>query len=184
MCARLLEQIRVDPVEQDLRPGGEVDHRELLGRYLILTAQVLHEGIPPCAEGLALRRASVDRPVSPPPEVKDYPAVNRDAVREMHRQVGDLVVDETGLAVRGLLIRHLVLPEGLAGSREVLRFISNEISPHSYINLMDQYRPAYQAREHPPLDRAVSLVEYGDAAAEARTAGLDRVLSTPHHRLL
>ncbi len=116
--------------------------------------------------------------------VRDYPAVNRDAVREMHRQVGALVVDETGLAVRGLLIRHLVLPRGMAGSPEVLRFISNEISPHSYLNLMDQYRPAYRAREHPPLDRAVSPAEYREAATEARAVGLDRVLSSPHHRHL
>ncbi|MEE9464362.1 MAG: radical SAM protein [Candidatus Neomarinimicrobiota bacterium] len=114
--------------------------------------------------------------------VKNYPAVNRAAVREMHRQVGDLVVDETGLAVRGLLIRHLVLPEGLAGTPDVLRFISNEISPHSYLNLMDQYRPAYRAGEHPPLDRALALHEYRDAAAKARTVGLTRVLSTPHYR--
>jgi len=75
-----------------------------------------------------------------------------------------------------------VLPENLAGTPDVLRFISNEISPHSYVNLMDQYRPAYRARELPPLDRALTPAGYREAIVAAGALGLTRVLSTPHHR--
>jgi putative pyruvate formate lyase activating enzyme len=82
----------------------------------------------------------------------DYPQVNREAVREMHRQVGDLRI-EKGLAKRGLLIRHLVLPEGLAGSFEIIDFLAKEISPNIAINVMDQYRPCYKAHLHPPINR-------------------------------
>ncbi|RME88976.1 MAG: radical SAM protein, partial [Anaerolineae bacterium] len=71
--------------------------------------------------------------------VRDYPQVNRAAVREMHRQVGDLEIDERGLARRGLLVRHLVLPNGLAGTGKIVRFLAEEISPNTYLNLMDQY---------------------------------------------
>jgi putative pyruvate formate lyase activating enzyme len=79
--------------------------------------------------------------------VLDYPTANRAAVREMHRQVGDLVLDDDGLAVRGLLLRHLVLPAGLAGTGPIMRFLAQEISPNTYLNLMDQYRP--QGRPDP-----------------------------------
>lgn len=111
-------------------------------------------------------------------KVKNYPAINQAAVKEMHRQVGDLQLDETGLAVRGLLIRHLVLPEGMAGTAAVLRFLATEISPDTYLNLMDQYRPAYRAREIPYLGRALSLKEYLQAVDWAHSAGLTRVLDT------
>ena len=111
-------------------------------------------------------------------KVKNYPAINQAAVKEMHRQVGDLQLDETGMAVRGLLIRHLVLPEGMAGTAAVLRFLATEISPDTYLNLMDQYRPAYRAREIPYLGRALSLKEYLQAVDWAHSAGLTRVLDT------
>ncbi len=67
----------------------------------------------------------------------------------MHRQVGDLQLDDRGIAQRGLLIRHLILPNRLAGTREILHFIAEQVSPDAYVNLMDQYRPAFNARQHP-----------------------------------
>jgi putative pyruvate formate lyase activating enzyme len=81
--------------------------------------------------------------------VDDYVARNRAAVLEMHRQVGDLRLDERGVAVRGLLVRHLVLPDGLSGTADVAHFLANEISPDTYINVMDQYRPAHRAAKGP-----------------------------------
>jgi len=108
-------------------------------------------------------------------KVRDYVEVNRAAVREMHRQVGDLVLDRHGLAVRGLLVRHLVLPENLAGTDEVLAFLAREISPRTYVNLMDQYHPCYRADEHPPLDRRLRGDEYAAALASARRHGLARL---------
>lgn len=106
--------------------------------------------------------------------VRDYPAVNQAAVKEMHRQVGDLVLDEQGIALRGLLVRHLVLPGGLAGTPEIARFLAEEVSPDTYINIMDQYRPCYRARQHPPLDRPITAEEYAEAVEAARRAGLHR----------
>jgi putative pyruvate formate lyase activating enzyme len=88
----------------------------------------------------------------------DYPQVNREAVREMHRQVGELQV-KNGLATRGLLIRHLVLPENLAGSFEIIDFLAKEISPKTAINVMDQYRPCYKAHLHPEINRRPTLEE-------------------------
>ncbi len=107
--------------------------------------------------------------------VADYPAVNRAAVREMHRQVGDLALDAQGIAQRGLLVRHLVLPEGLAGTAEIARFLAEEISPETYVNVMGQYRPAYRARAYPPLDRRVTPEEVREAEAVVRVAGLHRL---------
>jgi putative pyruvate formate lyase activating enzyme len=110
--------------------------------------------------------------------VRDYPAVNRAALREMHRQVGDLVMDEQGLATRGLLVRHLVLPGDLAGTAAVARFLAEEISQATYVNVMAQYRPAYRAREcatdNAPLDRPVTREEYRAAVEAMRAAGLHR----------
>jgi putative pyruvate formate lyase activating enzyme len=108
-------------------------------------------------------------------KIGNYPQVNQDAVREMHRQVGDLTVDVRGIAQRGLLIRHLVLPGGLAGTKEVVRFLSNEISTETYLNLMDQYRPVYNAHKYPPLDRRISPEEYAEAIDMAQNAGLNRL---------
>lgn len=108
-------------------------------------------------------------------KVRDYVAVNRAAVQEMHRQVGDLVLDEHGIARRGLLVRHLVLPGNLAGTEQVLAFIAREISRHTYINLMDQYHPCYRADEHPPLDRSLHGDEFAHALALAERYGLQRL---------
>lgn len=108
-------------------------------------------------------------------KIKAYPQVNQAAVKEMHRQVGDLQIDENGLARRGLLVRHLVLPNGLAGTAEIVHFIAEEISPHTYLNLMDQYHPAHKARDFPELDRPLHRQEFQDALRVARAAGLHRL---------
>ncbi len=103
----------------------------------------------------------------------DYPEVCKTAIKEMHRQVGDSVV-EGGIAVRGLLVRHLVLPHDLAGTDEVMRFLVEEISKHTYVNIMDQYYPAYQAMTHPKLNCRITTDEYEKAVAIARSYGLHR----------
>ncbi|HHW92471.1 MAG TPA: radical SAM protein [Firmicutes bacterium] len=105
----------------------------------------------------------------------DYPEMNFVAVKEMHRQVGELVLDERGVAVRGLLVRHLVLPGSLAGTEKVLQFIAEEISRDSYVNVMGQYRPHYQAAGHPVLGRRITAREYREALALAAKLGLTRV---------
>jgi putative pyruvate formate lyase activating enzyme len=107
--------------------------------------------------------------------VRDYFEVNRAAVQEMHRQVGDLFIDDGGLAVRGLLVRHLVLPENVSGTDRVLQFLADEVSIDTYVNLMDQYRPCYRADENEPLDRALRHEEFAQAEALAQKLGLRRL---------
>ncbi len=107
--------------------------------------------------------------------IDDYPQYMRAALREMHRQVGDLVTDERGVAVRGLMVRHLVLPEGLAGTAETMRFIAEELSPYTYVNVMGQYRPVHRAREFPEIARRVTASEITEALRLAREAGLRRL---------
>lgn len=108
-------------------------------------------------------------------KIPHYPEINQAAVREMHRQVGDLQIDAQGLARRGLLVRHLVLPHNLAGTAEILRFIAEEISPNTYLNIMDQYHPAYRAALYPKLKRRITAQEYQDAIKQARQLGLQRL---------
>ena len=107
----------------------------------------------------------------------DYPEVARRTIKEMHRQVGDLVMDEHGLARRGLLIRHLVMPGDIAGTREVMRWIARELSPTTYVNVMAQYYPAGKVSrsEYAEINRRVLPSEYARALDEARRAGLDRL---------
>lgn len=107
--------------------------------------------------------------------VKRYPQVNRAAVKEMHRQVGDLQTDELGVATRGLLVRHLVLPDGLAGTEGVVKFLAEEISPNTYLNIMAQYHPCYHAADYPPLSRPITREEFSAAMALARRHGLHRL---------
>ena len=107
-------------------------------------------------------------------KVDEYPAVNQAAVKEMHRQVGDLTMDKRGVALRGLLVRHLVLPEGLAGTAEITRFLAEEVSRDTYINVMDQYRPCYRAGDLPPLNRRITRAEYEEAVQQTLEAGLHR----------
>ena len=106
--------------------------------------------------------------------VKGYMDTARAALREMHRQVGDLVVED-GVAVRGMIIRHLVLPEGIAGTAESMRFIAEELSPDSYVNVMEQYRPEHKASRFPELSRRITSGEHGEAVREATRAGLRRL---------
>jgi putative pyruvate formate lyase activating enzyme len=106
--------------------------------------------------------------------VKDYWRVARAAIKEMHRQVGDLTISSEGLAVRGLLVRHLVLPNGLAGTREVARFLAREVSPHTYVNVMGQYRPDNRALHDPQLSRPITQGELAEAVRIAREEGLSR----------
>jgi putative pyruvate formate lyase activating enzyme len=107
--------------------------------------------------------------------IRDYPRFNQAAVREMHRQVGDLVLDQDGLALRGLLVRHLVLPDGIAGTEEVMRFLAEEISTETYINVMDQYRPCFKAERSPGVERALMTAEFDQAVAIAGRYGLGRL---------
>jgi len=108
-------------------------------------------------------------------KIRDYPQVNQVAVREMHRQVGDLQMDDNGVATHGLLVRHLVLPNDLAGTEDILRFLADEISPDTYLNLMDQYRPAFRSHHYPGLDRPLSHHEFAAAVQMAREIGLHRL---------
>jgi len=107
--------------------------------------------------------------------VPDYPSVNQIAVKEMFRQVGNLVMSTQGIAERGLLVRHLVLPGGLAGSKTVLEFIAKEISRNTYLNIMDQYRPAYLAGRHSEINRRITSDEYQVVVKEALRLGLNRL---------
>ncbi len=109
-------------------------------------------------------------------KIKEYPKRNQAAVKEMRRQVGDLSIDEQGIATRGLLVRHLVLPGGLAGTAGVMRFLAEDISCETYVNIMSQYRPEHLARQQDlgPLSRPVRREEVAEAYALARQAGLHR----------
>jgi putative pyruvate formate lyase activating enzyme len=106
-----------------------------------------------------------------------YPEAARRAVREMHRQVGDLRIDRNGLAIRGLLVRHLILPGGTAGTREIMEFLAKEVSPDTYVNLMDQYHPAWKAAsgEYREIGRPITETEYQEAVSAARLAGIHRL---------
>lgn len=108
-------------------------------------------------------------------DAPDYPERAKAAIREMHRQVGDLETDSRGIALRGLLVRHLVLPEGLAGTEEAVRFLAEEISKDTYINVMDQYRPCHEAHANPKVSRKITREEYKSAVKAARAAGLHRL---------
>jgi putative pyruvate formate lyase activating enzyme len=104
--------------------------------------------------------------------VADYWDVVRPALKEMHRQVGDLIV-EKGIAKRGLLIRHLVMPHGIAGSRQCFEFISRELSKNTTVNVMAQYYPTYKASQYAPISRRITTQEYRDALEELSKVGLD-----------
>jgi putative pyruvate formate lyase activating enzyme len=108
-------------------------------------------------------------------KIPNYTEINQLAVKEMYRQVGDLMIDSEGLAVHGLLVRHLVLPESLAGTRKIVRFLVDEVSKDTYLNIMDQYHPSYKANLYPELDRPLSKEEYQEANKIAIDAGLYRI---------
>ena len=105
----------------------------------------------------------------------DYPKVVRAALREMHRQVGDLEIDHLGLATRGIVLRHLVMPNGLAATREALTFLHDEISPNTYLNIMAQWHPAGETVDYPEIDRRVTSDEYQRALDIAADVGMNRL---------
>jgi putative pyruvate formate lyase activating enzyme len=108
-------------------------------------------------------------------KIPDYVEVNQAAVREMYRQVGELFLDQHGIACRGLLVRHLVLPGGLAGTEQVLEFLGRELSPTISVNVMGQYQPYFKAAQYPPLDRPLMVEEWQAAVVTARRSGLPLV---------
>ncbi len=108
----------------------------------------------------------------------DYPQQMKAAITEMHRQVGDLQIDEGGVAQRGLLVRHLVLPEDLAGTEEIMRFLAN-LSADTYVNVMAQYRPCYRASEIEKINRHPTVAEYRAAVEAALAARLHRLDERP-----
>jgi putative pyruvate formate lyase activating enzyme len=108
-------------------------------------------------------------------DAEGYPEAARTALKEMHRQVGDLMTDKNGIALRGLLLRHLVLPGRIAGTAELVKFVAGEISKNTYINIMEQYHPCYKASVKPPLDRRITPAEYSEAIETAEEAGLSRI---------
>lgn len=117
-------------------------------------------------------------------QASDYPERAKEAFAEMHRQVGDLVTDDRGLAVSGLLVRHLVMPEGLAGTSEVMSFLAEKISRDTYVNIMDQYRPCHMAYRHPKAKRRPTGQEIQEAIQAAADAGIYRLDEKPRSFVL
>ncbi|MDY6835688.1 MAG: 4Fe-4S cluster-binding domain-containing protein [Chloroflexota bacterium] len=107
--------------------------------------------------------------------VDNYPEINKAAVKEMHRQVGDLQVDGRGVATKGLLVRHLVLPSAMAGTAEVARFLAQEVAMSTYLNMMNQYRPCYRANRIPSLARQLSKQEFIQAIELGQCEDLKRM---------
>ncbi len=117
-------------------------------------------------------------------EAPDYREVASAAIREMHRQVGDLALNERGIAYRGLLVRHLVMPNQVAGTEKVMEFLAKEISPDTYVNVMDQYRPCGTAHRDEFINRRLHSKEYRDAVNAAKRAGLERLDERERIRLI
>jgi len=112
-------------------------------------------------------------------DVADYPEINRLAIREMHRQVG-ILQTENEIATRGLLIRHLVLPNGISGSKAIFNFIAREISPDTFVAVMSQYFPAYNACDHLDIAKRLTKSEYDQALAWFDEAGLSNGYIQPY----
>jgi putative pyruvate formate lyase activating enzyme len=102
-----------------------------------------------------------------------YPEINRTAIKEMFRQVGNMVLDEDGIAMRGLIIRHLVLPNGLSGTEGIMKFLADDVSKDVYVSLMSQYFPAYKAHEIKELSRRITSDEYEEAYHIMQKYGLE-----------
>ena len=103
----------------------------------------------------------------------NYFEIMKKALKEMHRQVRDLVTDKIGVARSGLIVRHLVLPRGVSGTKKIMRFIAREISPHTYVSLMAQYFPAYQAGQFPAISRRINKEEYKEALEAFKEENLE-----------
>ncbi len=108
-------------------------------------------------------------------QAEDYPQVMKKGIYEMHRQVGDLVCDGQGIAVRGLLVRHLVMPGMVGEAEKIMRFLADEISRETFVNIMDQYHPCHRAGEFPEINRTIAPSEYEQAIQAARRSGLHRL---------
>lgn len=117
-------------------------------------------------------------------QAPDYPQVARSALKEMHRQVGDLQVNGQGIALRGLLVRHLVFPEGLANTKEVMHFLATEISLNTYVNIMDQYYPCGDIPSNSPLRRRITSEEFNQAIKWAKEEGITRLDKRQKLRLI
>jgi putative pyruvate formate lyase activating enzyme len=113
----------------------------------------------------------------------DYMERAMAAIREMHRQTGDLILDDNGIATKGLLIRHLVMPNNVAGTADIMDFIAKEISENSYVNVMDQYRPCGNARGDEFINRRLDSNEFKEAMDKAREVGLVRLDPIDRYRL-
>ncbi len=105
----------------------------------------------------------------------DYPEVAAAAIKEMHRQVGVLETDDKGIAQRGLMIRHLVMPANVAGTDRFVRWVAKELSPNTYVNIMAQYRPMHKAFDHPEIARRITPEEWQQALSWAKEAGLENL---------
>jgi putative pyruvate formate lyase activating enzyme len=116
----------------------------------------------------------------------NYPEAARRVIKRMHEQVGDLIVDEHGLALRGVILRHLVMPGGIAGTREIMQWVARELGPETYVNVMAQYYPAgkVSAKQYVQINRHVSGHEFHAALEEARAAGLHRLDARTVGRLI
>ena len=101
-----------------------------------------------------------------------YPEITQTALLEMHRQVGIAKPSSDGLMYRGLMIRHLVMPNGVSGTKKVIEWIAKNLPKDTYLNIMSQYRPMYKASEYPEISRAITRKEYNDAVTWAKEAGL------------
>lgn len=108
-------------------------------------------------------------------DAPDYSKKAIEAIKEMHRQVGDLEMDEEGIAVKGLLVRHLVMPGDVANTKEIMTFLADEISVNTYVNVMDQYRPCYRAKEDTTINRGITEKEFKEAIDLAQKSGLKRL---------
>lgn len=117
-------------------------------------------------------------------DAPNYPAHARDALREMHRQVGDLRLNSRGIAEQGLLVRHLIMPNGIKESDKIIEFIATEISRQTYLNLMDQYRPCGTINDFPELNRSLTKEEYQAALQSAHTHNMQRLDSNDFRLLL
>jgi len=111
-------------------------------------------------------------------KVKNYYTIAKNAIKEMYRQVENLKTDDRNVAYKGLLIRHLVLPQNLAGTEKIMQFIADEISTNTYVNIMAQYYPAHRSYKFEELSRRISREEYKMAVDSAKLAGLKRYKSS------
>jgi len=107
---------------------------------------------------------------------EDYPKITKNALKEMHRQAGDLKINANGIATNGLLIRHLVMPSDFSTTYKVLKFIADEISINSFVNIMPQYRPAGKAYEIPEISNSLKMDVYNKAISDAQQVGIKNLL--------